>query len=486
MDEINEVRRIRREKLAKLAEQGINPYPHRYEPNAQAGQLLEQYSAIDVGEHVEGKLFRLAGRMMSKRGHGKTSFGHLADRSGQIQFYARKDVLGEEVFSQYLDLDVGDIIGVEGELFRTNKGEITIRVASFTLLSKSLRPLPEKWHGLTNLETRYRQRYADLIVNADVREVFRKRVATIKEMRRFLDERGFMEVETPILQSIAGGAAARPFITHHNALSMDLYLRVSPELYLKRLIVGGFERVYEINRNFRNEGMDLNHNPEFTLLEIYQAYTNYEGVMELCEDLIRAVAFKVCGCLSFETDKGKIELEPAFTRLSIDEAIKKYTGKSWDDPSLQERVQEKIDGQISKDKLKMLVFEELVEDKLIQPTFITDYPSSLCPLSKAKADDPDTAERFELYFDGQEIANAYSELNNPILQQEHFENQIRQATPKDEYTPEVDLDYVRALEYGMPPTGGLGIGIDRLVMLLSGQNSIREVILFPHMRPETR
>ncbi len=485
MDELNQVMRVRREKLGKLREQGLDPYPNKYQANAFAARLLSKYDSIETGEHVEDRKFRLAGRIMSKRGHGKASFGHLMDRTGRIQFYARKDVLGDDLYELYKELDIGDIVALEGIVFKTRTGEVTLRVEGLTLLSKSLRPLPEKWHGLTDVETRYRQRYADLIINPQVREVFRKRVAIIKEIRSFLDEKDFLEVETPILQSIAGGAAARPFITHHNALSMDLYLRVSPELYLKRLIVGGFDRVYEINRNFRNEGIDLNHNPEFTLLEVYQAFTNCEGVMDLCERLIVSVAEKVCGSLSFETGNGVIDLTPPFERMSIEQAIIKYLGTDFTAPELKDRVRDKIEGELTQDQLKMLIFEELVEEHLIQPVFITDYPASLCPLAKAKADDPATAERFELYFNAMEIANAYSELNNPVLQKEHFEEQIRQATPKEEYTPAVDRDYVRALEYGMPPAGGLGIGIDRLVMLLTGCRSIREVILFPHMRSET-
>jgi lysyl-tRNA synthetase class 2 len=435
----------------------------------------------------------VAGRMLSLRGHGKASFAHLQDRTGKIQIYVRLDNVGEPAYALFRRLDVGDFLGVEGRLFRTRTGEITVQVARLTLLTKSLRPLPDKWHGLSDVEVRYRQRYVDLIANATVAETFRRRARIITEMRRFFDTRGFLEVETPMMQSIPGGATARPFITHHNALDMDLYLRIAPELYLKRCVVGGLERVYEINRNFRNEGLSTHHNPEFTMLEFYQAYADYRDLMALTEELLPQLAQAACGCDRVTYQGVELSFAPPWPRLSVEEALARLGGLAPDEVKSAEGLRAaaatrdiSINPEWGWAKLLMELFEAVGEAKCIQPTFITDFPSELSPLAKARPDDPRFVQRFELYIAGMEVANAYTELNDPREQRRRFEAQARAREAGDEEAQYVDEDFLRALEYGLPPTAGEGIGIDRLVMLLTDSPSIRDVILFPLLRPESK
>jgi lysyl-tRNA synthetase class 2 len=427
---------------------------------------------------------------MAKRGMGKTSFCDLLDRDGRIQLFFRINDIGEEVYEEFKKLDIGDIIGVEGTVFKTRMGEISIRVSEYTLLSKSLRPLPEKFHGLKDTDLRYRQRYLDLIVNPDVANTFILRSKIITAIRSFLDKRGFIEVETPLLNLIPGGANARPFITHHNTLDLDMYLRIAPELYLKRLIVGGMEKVYELGRMFRNEGMSIKHNPEFTMLELYEAYTDYYGMMELTEALYNYIADEVFGTKVFQYQEHEIDVSIPWTRLTMTDAVKKYTSIDFDDVSSYEEAvsiaKEKgldVEGLNSKGEILNLFFEECVEDKLIQPTFIIDYPVEVSPLTKRKPDKPELTERFELFITGREMANAYSELNDPIDQKERFLEQVKKREQGDEEANMMDEDYVLALEHGLPPTGGLGVGIDRLVMLFTNSYSIRDVLLFPTMKP---
>ena len=427
---------------------------------------------------------------MSKRSMGKASFFDIADASGKIQIYIKLNVIGEETYEQFKKWDIGDIVGVNGEVFRTKHGEISIRATKAILLSKSLLPLPEKFHGLTNTDLRYRQRYVDLIVNPEVRDVFVKRSLIIRELRTFLDSKGYLEVETPVLHNIAGGAAARPFITHHNSLNIDMYLRIALELHLKRLIVGGFDKVYEIGRVFRNEGMDTKHNPEFTMLEFYQAYSNYEDVMNLTEEMLRYVAQKVLGTTTVVYGDQEIDLGKPFARISMVEAVKKYTGVDFDAIQTLEEARAaakehhiQYEERHLKGDILNLFFDEFVEDKLIQPTFLTGHPVEISPLSKRDAAHPGYTERFELFITGREFANAFSELNDPIDQKARFEHQLELKAQGDEEATDMDNDFITALEYGLPPTGGFGMGVDRLVMLLTNQPSIRDVLLFPTMKP---
>jgi lysyl-tRNA synthetase class 2 len=461
---------IQLEMLQSLKQEGIDPYGQKFVRTGLAHAYVENFE--------EEKNVRVAGRVTSCRDMGKTKFWDLTDLSGKIQLFINPKNMSEPNFSLLSKIGMADIIGVEGKIFKTKTGEISIRVSSLTLLSKALRPMPEKYHGLKDVESRFRQRYLDLMANKEVRELFQKRTQIVKSIRSTLDNAGFMEVETPMLQSLYGGAAARPFVTHHNALNRDLYLRIAPELYLKRLLVGGLEKVYEINRNFRNEGLSRRHNPEFTMLEVYSAYDNYEDMMDLCENLIRQAAKTI----------GKEFSEP-FQRITLFDAVKQQAPvglERWEDLRDIAKKQHFENWQTMDEGLILSeLFERYVEAKLVSPTFVTDYPLSLCPLAKRCADAPHLTERFELFIDGQEIANAYSELNDPIEQKKRFEEQIVTTPEEQGLTKHVDTDYVEALEHGMPPAGGLGIGIDRLVMILTGAPSIREVILFPILRTTT-
>ncbi len=487
--ELNEVLKVRREKLATLQAEGENPFHiTKFQQEHHAADIVENYS------EYEGKIVTIAGRLMSKRVMGKMSFADLRDGSGKIQLCVKRDELGEEPYKKYKKLDIGDIVGAVGEVFMTQKGEISVRVSSVKLLSKSLRPLPEKFHGLTNTDLRYRQRYVDLIMNPEVKKTFRIRSKIMTAIRNYLDNRGYMEVETPILNTIAGGAAARPFITHHNTLDLDMYLRIAPELYLKRLVVGGFEKVYEMGRLFRNEGMDVKHNPEFTSIELYQAYADYVDMMDLTEDMIRTVAQEVLGTTVITYQGEEIDLGKPWTRITMIDAIKKYTGadfrtvktaKEAEDlaKSIGISFDEDMEGTLSKGEIISLAFEEKVEEQLVQPTFITEYPVEISPLAKRYADNPDFTERFEVFITRREFGNAFSELNDPIDQRERFLKQVEKRENGDDEANMMDEDYVNALEYGLPPTGGLGIGIDRLVMLLTDSSSIRDVLLFPTMKP---
>ncbi|MDD3654809.1 MAG: lysine--tRNA ligase [Desulfotomaculaceae bacterium] len=485
-EELNELMRIRREKLAELRDRGIEPYGSRFERTYMASRILANF------EDIENKKVIISGRIMSKRGMGKATFAHIQDSTGQIQVYARLNNLGVQAYEVFSKLDIGDIIGVTGNVFKTRMGEVTVAVEEYKLLSKSLRPLPEKWHGLKDVETRYRQRYVDLIVNPEVKEVFVLRSKIIRSIRSFLDNRAFLEVETPMMHSIAGGAAARPFITYHNTLDMNLYLRIAPELYLKRLIVGGFEKVYEINRNFRNEGISTKHNPEFTMIELYQAYADYNDMMNLTEELISTVSLEVFGSAQIKYQGTDINLAPKWARLPMIEAVKIYSGLDFSKIKTADEAKDavkaaKIDLDLATSdtwgSVLNKVFEETVEPKLIQPTFIMDYPVEISPLAKRKIENPELTYRFELFIYGREMANAFSELNDPVDQKSRFLKQVEKRKTGDEEAHMMDEDYINALEYGMPPTGGLGIGIDRLVMLLTDSPSIRDVILFPAMRP---
>ena len=484
-EELSEVLRVRREKLAALQQAGNDPFAQtRFDRTVYAQQIAEQF------DQLEEKPVAVAGRIMSKRSMGKASFFDIADASGKIQIYIKLNVIGEETYEQFKKWDIGDIVGVNGEVFRTKHGEISIRATKAVLLSKSLLPLPEKFHGLTNTDLRYRQRYVDLIVNPEVRDVFVKRSLIIRELRTFLDSKGYLDVETPVLHYIAGGAAARPFITHHNSLNIDMYLRIALELHLKRLIVGGFDKVYEIGRVFRNEGMDTKHNPEFTMLEFYQAYSNYEDVMDLTEEMLRYVAQKVLGTTTVVYGDQEIDLGKPFARISMVEAVKKYTGVDFDAIQTLEEARAaakehhiQYEERHLKGDILNLFFDEFVEDKLIQPTFLTGHPVEISPLSKRDAAHPGYTERFELFITGREFANAFSELNDPIDQKARFEHQLELKAQGDEEATDMDNDFITALEYGLPPTGGFGMGIDRLVMLLTNQPSIRDVLLFPTMKP---
>ena len=483
--DINQLLKVRREKLAELQEQGNDPFTiTKYDVTAHTQQIKDNY------EQFEGKDVSIAGRMMSKRVMGKASFCNIQDRDGNIQCYVARDSIGEDAYKAFKKMDIGDIVGIKGTPFTTKTGEKSVHVAEITLLSKSLQILPEKFHGLTNTDIRYRQRYVDLIMNPEVKDTFIKRSKIIKEIRNFLDGRDFMEVETPMLVSNAGGAAARPFETHYNALDEDVKLRISLELYLKRLIVGGLERVYEIGRVFRNEGVDTRHNPEFTLMELYQAYTDYEGMMELTESMFRYLAEKVCGSTLISYNGTPIDLGKPFARLTMIDAIKQYAGIDFDQVKTDEEAkaladQHKIEYEArhKRGDIINMFFEEYCEDKLIQPTFIMDHPIEISPLTKKKPSDPNKVERFELYINTWEMCNAYSELNDPIDQRERFKAQDAAADAGDEEANHTDEDFLNALEVGMPPTGGIGYGIDRLVMLLTDSAAIRDVLLFPTMKP---
>lgn len=480
----SKILRIRREKLTELRANGKDPFVIRkYDKTHDFKTIRDSFDAL------EGSDVSVAGRILSRRDMGKANFIDLVDESGKMQIYIKSDDIGADAFAEYRKWDIGDIVGVKGFVFRTRRGEISIHTKEITLLSKSLLPLPEKWHGLKDQDLRYRQRYVDLIVNPEVRDTFVKRSRIIAEIRNYLNERGFLEVETPILHNMAGGANARPFITHHNTLGIDLYLRIALELHLKRLIVGGFERVYELGRVFRNEGMDTRHNPEFTLLELYQAYTDYNGIMELTEDLIRTVARRVLGTETVTYGGVEIDLSKPFTRLSMVDAVKQYAGVDFgkiqsDDEAkaLAKAHHIAYEERHKRGDILNLFFEQYCEDKLIQPTFITNHPVEISPLAKKMPENPAYTERFELFVIGREHANAFSELNDPIDQRARFEAQAALKACGDEEANDVDEDFLTALEYGMPPTGGLGIGIDRLVMLLTGEPSIRDVLLFPTMK----
>ena len=483
--ELTEVLRVRREKLAQLVEDGKDPFQiTKFDVTHHSAEIKDDFDAL------EGKEVVVAGRMMSKRVMGKASFCNVQDLKGGIQCYVARDAVGEDSYKDFKKFDIGDIIGVRGEVFKTKTGEISIHASAVTLLSKSLQVLPEKFHGLTNTDMRYRQRYVDLIVNPEVKDTFVKRSKIIKEIRNFLDGRGFMEVETPMLVSNAGGAAARPFETHYNALNEDVKLRISLELYLKRLIVGGLEKVYEIGRVFRNEGVDTRHNPEFTLMELYQAYTDYYGMMELTENMFRYLAEKVCGSAVITYNGVEIDLSKPFARLTMNDAIKKYAGIDFDEVKTDEEAKAlakehhiEYEERHTKGDIINLFFEEYCEKELIQPTFIMDHPLAISPLTKKKPSDPTKVERFELFINTWEMCNAYSELNDPIDQRERFAAQDAAFAAGDEEANHTDEDFLNALEHGMPPTGGIGYGIDRLVMLLTDSPAIRDVLLFPTMKP---
>lgn len=481
---------VRRQKLADLQAAGNDPFTlTKFPQDAYSADLKEEFKELP-NETDSGKLVALAGRMMSKRVMGKASFAHLRDDKGDIQLYVRRDELGDEAYAAFKKLDVGDIIGVKGEVFRTKTGELSVRATELTLLAKSLRPLPEKFHGLTDTEMRYRQRYVDLIANPEVKDTFIKRSRILKEIRAYLDEKGFLEVDTPILTPFEIGASARPFYTHHNTLNMDMVLRIETELYLKRLIVGGMDRVYEVGRIFRNEGMDPKHNPEFTTIELYQAYTDYHGMMDITEDMVIHVCEKVLGSTKVMYQGVEIDFSKGWKRMTMAEAVKEYAGIDFMALSPEEALEAvKAKGlEIEKGKeswgdLMALCYDEYVEANLMQPTFITDYPVEISPLAKRKPSDPRLTERFECFIYGRELCNAFSELNDPIDQKERFERQVALRAAGDEEAGMMDEDFINALEYGMPPTGGMGMGIDRLVMFLTDAASIRDVLLFPTMKP---
>ena len=486
-ENLSQLLQIRRDKLKQLQESGNDPFQiTKYEVDNDSANIKENFDAL------EGQKVSLAGRLMSKRGMGKVSFCDLQDKSGRIQLYARKDEMDEEEYNRFKKYDIGDIVGVKGEVFRTQRGEMSVRVDKVTLLSKSLLPLPEKFHGLTNTELRYRQRYVDLIVNPEVKRNFIIRSQFIKHVRDFMDARGFMEVETPVLNTISGGATARPFITHHNTLDIDMYMRIATELPLKRLIVGGMDRVYEIGRIFRNEGMDPKHNPEFTTIELYQAYADFNDMMDLFEDLLSSAAQKILGTYQVEWQGEKIDLTPGWPRMPMHEAVKKYCGIDFmattsDEEAVAAAKSIGVELPETADKTwgnaLYECFDQKVEEKLIQPTFITMHPVDVSPLAKRSPSDPRLTERFELFICHSEMGNAFSELNDPIDQRQRFQKQVELRDKGDDEAGMMDEDFLTALEYGLPPTGGLGIGIDRCVMLLTNSDSIREVILFPTMKP---
>lgn len=482
-EELSELMRVRREKMAALEAKGVEPFARKYNVTHHANDIIADF------EKLEGQSVQLAGRIMAVRGHGKTSFVNLMDMSGRIQVYFRQDAIGESQYENFNLLDIGDMIGIEGAVFKTQRGEMSVKVSNFEVLAKSLRPLPEKWHGLKDVETRYRQRYLDLIVNPEVKNTFVARSKIIKSLRRILDERDYLEVETPMMHPIAGGAAARPFTTHHNALDMDLYLRIAPELYLKRLIVGGFERVYEVGRVFRNEGISIRHNPEFTIVELYQAYADYEDLMRLTEDVVSGIALEVLGTTKVIYQGQEIDFAPPWNRITMPEAVKKYIDVDFNTVTtieearaIADRLGVKYEKKNGIGGILNNIFEEKVEEYLIQPTFIIGHPTEISPLAKRNKENPEITDRFEVFVYGRELANGFSELNDPIDQEGRFSSQVEQRESGDAEAHMMDHDYINALEYGLPPTGGLGIGIDRLVMFLTDSFSIRDVLLFPHMR----
>jgi lysyl-tRNA synthetase class 2 len=491
MDE-SELLAERRRKLERLREAGVDPFPESFHGRTPAADVLERHAGLKAEEEAT-ETYRLAGRLAARRGHGKAAFLDIEDRSGRIQLHARQDVLGEEKFDRLISLDLGDIIGVEGVPFRTKRGELSLRADDWQLLAKSLRPPPEKYHGLTDVELRYRHRELDLIANPEARELFELRTKVVAAVRRFLDDLGFMEVETPVLQPLYGGALARPFTTHHNALDRTLYLRIATELYLKRLIVGGMEKVYELGKDFRNEGVSHKHNPEFTMLETYEAYADYHDVAEMCEQLVSHVAQKSVGRTAIEVDGREVDLAPPWRRVSLREAIREHTGIDIQEHQEREALVAAMRGAgidvepepgTGWGKLVDGLLSKHVEPKLIEPTFVLDYPTELSPFARPHRTEEGLVERFEGFVGGIEIANAFSELNDPDEQRSRLEQQRRLAEAGDEEAQPFDADYVQALEYGMPPTGGLGLGIDRLVMLLAGRSSLREVILFPALRSQ--
>lgn len=487
--DMNHLMQVRRDKLDKLREEGKDPFEiTRFERTHTSQQIVDNY------DELENKDVTIAGRIMGKRVMGKASFCHVQDGDGKIQLYVSINDLGEESYKQFKEDDIGDIIGVTGFVFKTRTGEVSIHAKEVTLLSKSLKPLPEKFHGLKDQDLRYRQRYVDLIVNPEVKDVFIKRTQIIKEMKRILDNKGYLEVETPILNTISGGASAKPFITHHNTLDIDMYLRIATELNLKRLVVGGIEKVYEVGRIFRNEGMDVKHNPEFTSIELYSAYENLEDMMNLTEELVVKIAEKVCGTLKLNYQGIEIDLTPAWRRVTMIDSIKEVTGIDFNEINTDEEAKEVLKKLgIEEDPIKnsrgdiiAQVFDEKVEETLIQPTFIYEYPIENSPLAKKVAGKPNMTQRFELFIGGREYANAFSELNDPIDQYERFKNEIKNREKGDEEAGMMDNDYINALEIGLPPTGGMGMGIDRLVMLLTDSATIRDVLLFPTMKPEDK
>lgn len=491
IEDINKLMEVRIEKLHELQEAGKDPfYITKFDVKNDSKEIKESYIEPVEGEEINSTLVCIAGRLMSKRGHGKACFCDLQDKSGKIQLYVKLDEVGAENYEEFKKLDIGDILGIEGTVFKTHMGEISIKAKNITLLSKSLRPLPEKWHGLKDIDLRYRQRYVDLIVNEDVKDTFIKRNKIIKEIRKYLDDRGYLEVETPILNVVAGGAAAKPFITHHNTLDMDMYLRIANELFLKRLIVGGFDRVYEMGRMFRNEGMDIKHNPEFTNIELYAAYQDYNDMMDLTEDMIKTVARNVLNDDKIIYQETEYDLGSKWTRKTMVDSIKDVTGIDFStitDNNTARNTAKKLNVEVKENDtwgyVVNKVFEAKVEDTLIQPTFIMDYPIEVSHLTKKKQSDTRLTERFELFIGGREYGNAYSELNDPIDQRERFIEQAKAKAAGDEEANDIDEDFINALEYGMPPTGGLGIGVDRLIMLITNSYSIRDILLFPTMKP---
>ena len=485
-NEINEQMQVRIDKMHKIEEHGWKPFGYRFLYTHRAADIAAQFDELSEKETE----VKMAGRIMAIRGHGKTCFMDMQDKTGRIQVYVRKDVIGEENYALIKLMDIGDTVGITGTAFRTHMGELSIKANSVEMLSKSLRPLPEKWHGLKDVETRYRQRYVDLIVNPDVRDTFVKRSQIIRSVREVLDSHDFLEVETPILNTIAGGAAARPFISYHNALDMQVYMRIAPELYLKRLIVGGMDRVYEMGRVFRNEGIDNRHNPEFTSVEIYQAFADYRDMMDLTEEVVVKTAEKVLGTTTINYEGTTIELASPWKRMSMIEAVKEYSGKDFTDVTdleearaIAKELNVAIEPSFGIGKIINACFEEYVEDKLIQPTFITGHPKEISPLAKSNPENPEITDRFEAYIYGREICNGFTELNDPIDQKERFLKQVEERANGDEEANMMDEDFVNALEYGLPPTGGLGIGIDRLVMFLTNSSTIRDVLFFPTMKP---
>ncbi|WP_059174226.1 lysine--tRNA ligase [Bacillus sp. FJAT-27445] len=489
-EELNDQLLVRREKMNEMRQNGIDPFGKKFERNANAKSLIEQYGELEKEElESKGVSVSLAGRIMTKRGKGKAGFAHIKDLTGQIQIYVRKDEVGDQQYELFNSTDLGDIVGVTGTLFKTQVGELSIKVTEYTFLTKALRPLPDKFHGLKDVEQRYRQRYLDLIMSDESKATFVMRSLILQSMRRYLDEQGYLEVETPMMHAIAGGASARPFVTHHNALDMELFMRIAIELHLKRLIVGGLEKVYEIGRVFRNEGVSTRHNPEFTMIELYEAYADFKDIMKLTENLIAHISREVLGTTLIQYGEYEVNLEPEWKRLHMVDAIKEHTGVDfWKETSIEEAralAREhgvEINEHMQYGHIVNEFFEQKVEEKLIQPTFIYGHPVEISPLAKKNEDDPRFTDRFELFIVAREHANAFTELNDPIDQRERFEAQLKEREQGNDEAHEMDDDFIEALEYGMPPTGGLGIGIDRIVMLLTNSPSIRDVLLFPLMR----